>query len=92
MGKAHRWMATQQYGEIPAGMVVDHRCRNKSCVCPRHLEVVSVAENNRRIYADKTLCNYGHPLDGVGVKYKRRWCNTCNRERQRRRRATKGGQ
>ncbi len=33
---------------IPAGMVLDHLCRNRACVKPSHLECVSARENTRR--------------------------------------------
>jgi hypothetical protein len=33
---------------VPNGFVLDHTCRNKKCVNPSHLEVVSVQENSRR--------------------------------------------
>ena len=34
---AHRAAYRYTYGEIPAGMVICHRCDNPSCVCPDHL-------------------------------------------------------
>lgn len=35
-------------GKIKRGLVIDHLCRNPKCVNPKHLEVVTYAENTRR--------------------------------------------
>ncbi len=45
---AHRYMYEKVRGRIPDGRVIDHLCRNRSCVNPDHLEVVTQTENMRR--------------------------------------------
>jgi len=49
---AHRvaWVAWS--GEsLSGGLVIDHLCRNPSCVNPQHLEPVSLGENTRRRFS-----------------------------------------
>lgn len=45
---AHRYFYEKFIGPIPVGMTIDHVCKNKKCCNPKHLEVVTQAENNRR--------------------------------------------
>ena len=45
---AHRlaWLAIM--GDIPGDLVVDHLCRNRACVNPAHMELVTNRENGLR--------------------------------------------
>ena len=71
---AHR-VAWQMYrGEIPSGLQIDHLCRNRKCVRPEHMELVTIRTNVLRgiglsaINARKTHCIRGHEFIGENVK------------------------
>lgn len=87
----HRLAYTLKYGDIPAGMVIDHLCRNRRCVNPDHLEVVSRAENVLRgeslnaQNARKTHCKYGHEFTEANTyrcKNGTRQCKRCHTDRE----------
>lgn len=100
---AHRFSYEQVIGQIEEGMTVDHTCRNKSCVNPAHMEIVSRGENSKRSYSknmnamrDKT-CTMGHKIEeGNIVKEirnngkERLRCLICSRNRGRKRKSRKG--
>lgn len=89
--RAHRAVYEAFREPIPSGMELDHLCRNKRCVNPDHLEVVTHSENLRRHYATVTTCPHGHAYDKA-TTYRdtagKRRCRVCLRERQRARRAS----
>lgn len=87
MVKAHRFSYALHCGPIPADKILDHLCRVRCCVNPKHLEPVSYQENAQRGLtginsAAKTHCPQGHPYSGLDNRGKR-ICRQCMNERQR---------
>lgn len=85
---AHRasWLIFR--GPIPEGLQLDHLCRVKACVNPKHLEPVTNGENQRRA-KPWTTCAEFHPAEPSRFATRadgRQFCRECNRVREQQRR------
>lgn len=97
MVNAHRYSYKTFVGELVSGMHIDHLCRNKTCVNPKHLQQVAPAENTRRGISGRltkdrhklvTHCPSGHEYTETNTiysissdGYKCRKCKTCTNSR-----------
>ena len=78
--QAHRLAYATLVDAIPEGLTLDHLCRNTACCNPAHLEVVTNAENVRRMQYARTTCGHGHELPDPPQGGGRRRCRECSRE------------
>lgn len=90
---AHRAAWQAFVGPIAPGLTIDHLCRNRACVNPRHMEPVTLRENVKRAKQDAALAAQRaldslmgcrkHGLDDGGVikgeDGKAKWvCRPCS--------------
>jgi HNH endonuclease len=82
---AHVVVYEQEFGPVPQGMALDHRCRRRDCVNPRHLEPVTKSENERRkswgARLRRPLCKAGHEAstNAMVTPEGGRLCRRCDR-------------
>lgn len=90
---AHRASYESLIGPIPEGLHLDHLCRVRRCVNPRHLDPVTPKVNVERSWpATKLHCRHGHELFGPNLQFSSgsRQCRTCRVEASRRRNGYRG--
>lgn len=84
---AHRISYERFVGAIPDGFEIDHLCRNRACVRPDHLELVTHRENMIRRAQLVTHCPRGHEYTPENTYFQRiaggRVCRQCDRDRKR---------
>lgn len=90
--QVHRISYETFVGPIPDGAEIHHRCGNRPCCNPEHLEPVSTRENQSHTNSPvarnmrATHCVKGHPLQGENLYVTpdgRRQCRECQRARGR---------
>ena len=85
---AHRIAYELTRGEVPKDMCLDHLCKQRDCINPDHLEIVTLTENVMRGESQaaqngrKTHCIRGHEFTSENTytppkRQTRRYCKTC---------------
>lgn len=95
MVPSHRWIYACLFGTIAEKYLIHHKCHNRACVNPCHLECVSRSMHNSShsgagagisFNASRTHCTHGHEFTNENTYVwirpggaVRRYCKMCNR-------------
>ena len=87
--KAHRISYQEFNGPLDEKLVIDHICRNRACVNPKHLRQTTIKQNVlsgeglSAINLTKDFCVREHPLLGVNLYLhkNKRQCKECRKIR-----------
>ena len=85
---AHRYIYEILENHIPIGLELDHLCRNRKCVNPNHLDIVTKKENWSRGNSQsakqsrQTHCKNGHEYSkhGIYLQNGHRRCIPCKKK------------
>jgi hypothetical protein len=81
--RTHQLAYEATFGPVPAGLELDHLCRNRGCCNPFHLEGVTHRENVLRgeamtaVQARRTHCPAGHEYNEENTFVDSRNCRHC---------------
>lgn len=90
--RTHRIMFVAFQGPIPDGLECHHRCRNRACCNPAHLELLSRHEN-ASLAQQRTHCKRGHEFTPETTRFDsdgKRRCRICASARDAERRSRPG--
>lgn len=84
---AHRYYYEQKYGLVKKNYHIHHKCKNRKCVNPEHLVMLTKSEHSKidSINRYKTHCPQGHEYIKENTYYinDRRYCKICMKQHRR---------
>jgi hypothetical protein len=86
---AHRLAYVLYVGPIPASHEAHHKCHNRACINPAHLEALSEPSHAHANKTIVTCCPHGHPYTAANTIINsrgQRSCRTCQNIRMREKR------